>query len=178
MKDQLIQNSIRKSELQLSVSQKLIHYRVSIFALIVSIACFSDFFQRLDFDFDRVFMKFGIVFLFLSLVSFFKQKSELKLRRLKIKTFESGSFENILQITKTNNWIVETATKKIIVISVKRPYSSGRYFITQTMGEKIYIFFNHSEVYYKSIYDLSSFGFVVSSGENKENEEKLTKAFS
>ena len=177
MKDNLVQETFRKEIIQLSFIEKLIYYRLSIFTFIVVLFCLTNGFQKISFSYinlEDIFFRLALIFLIISLISYFKQKHSLKL--LKFKIAQTYSHENIINLARDKQWTVLLNQKNAIVLKTNREFQSSKYFITRSKGEIIYVFVKSGVLLIKSINDLSeSFGFVIPNGENEENQKLIVK---
>ena len=174
MESEIIRNSIEKEEIQLNILEKLIHYRLSILTFIIAtFCCLSSYNNLMNFKSNllEANFKIGLFLLVICLISFAFQKKKLKLKLWKLSDNKINVFENVIEIAKMKNWEIEFKNEKALILKTYRPFSSSRYFISKSFGEKIFIFKKHNNILFKSIYDLNrSSSFVVSNGENNENE--------
>jgi multidrug transporter EmrE-like cation transporter len=177
MKNELIQQSIYKEKIQLTFSEKLIHYRLSIIIFIISIICLANVYESilsLNIDYGNIYIRIGFALIILSLISLVSQKLSLNLKKVEINETSKSLSEKILMVAKMRNWKIEHLNDNAIILTTSRPFSSGRYFVSKSFGEKVFVFFKPKEILLKSNHDLSkSLSFVVSSGENKENEKQI-----
>ena len=177
MTNELIQRSIQNEKIQMSLSETLLHYRLSIVLLIITIFSVTDGFQNISsLKFDLSYNKVGFIFFLLSVTSFFYQQNRLKLISLETNQNTAINIEKIIKLAKQKNWNIELNTKDALVIKTNRPFPYGRYFISKSWGEKIYVFFKPNKVLVRSIFDSGrGYDFVISSGENNENEKNILR---
>lgn len=177
MTSELIHKSIQNEKIQLSLSETFLHYRLSITLLIITIFSLTNGFQNIpSLNSDLIYIKFGFLFFLLSATSFFYQQNRLKLKSLKTNLNTSTNFEKIIDLAKRKNWNIELKTKNALVIKTIRHHYHGRYFISKSKGEKIYVFFKPNKVLLRSTFDYGKgHSFVISSGENNENEKNILK---
>jgi hypothetical protein len=179
MNIELIQKSILKEEIQLDFIEKILYYKLSIILFVIamfSLLIYNESTLNFEIDFENTTFKIGTTLLVLSLISFLYQKSNLKLKSIIVKDAKEKIFERIFEIAKNNDWKIDCQSHNTIIFKTKRPFSPSRYFISKSYGEKIFVFFKPSEILLRSIYDFDlSYSFVVSSGENIENENYIRK---
>jgi bifunctional DNase/RNase len=179
MNNELIQKSILKQEIQLYSIEKMLHYKLSIILFVIamfSLLIYNENRLKFEIDFENSSFKIGVILLLLSLISFLYQKSNLKLKAIIVKDSKDKVFERIIVIAKNNNWEIDCQTDNSIILKTKRPFSPSRYFISKSYGEKIFVFFKPTEILLRSIHDFDrSYSFVVSSGENIENENYIRR---
>jgi hypothetical protein len=179
MNIELIQKSILKQEIQLDFIEKILHYRLSIILFVIaifSLLIYNESALNLEIDFENTTFKIATTFLLLSMISFLYQKSNLKLKSIIVKDTKEKVFERIFEIAKNKNWEIDFQSNNSIILKTKRPFSPARYFISKSYGEKIFIFFKPTEILLRSIHNFDkSYSFVVSSGENIENENYIKR---
>jgi hypothetical protein len=178
MTNELIQKSIQKEKIQMSLSETFLHYRLSITLLIITIFSLTNGFQNVpSLKFDLSYNKIGFIFFLLSVTSFYYQQNRLKLISLKTNQNSTINYEKIIELAKRKNWNIELNTKDALVIKTPRSsYGNGKYFINKSKGEKIYVFFKPNKVLLRSIFDYGKgYDFVISSGENNENEKNILR---
>ncbi|AOW10532.1 hypothetical protein [Flavobacterium gilvum] len=176
---ELIQKSIQRQEIQLDFIEKILHYRLSIILFVIamfSLLICNESALNFEIDFGNTTFKIGTTLLLLSMISFLYQKSNLKLKSVTVKDTKEKVFEKIFEIAENNDWKIESQSDNSIIFKTKRPFSPSRYFISKSYGEKIFIFFKPTEILLRSIYDFDiSYSFVVSRGENTNNENYIRK---
>lgn len=174
-----IQKSIRKHKIQLGFIEMILHYKLSIILFVIamfSLLIFNESTVNFEIDFENTSCKICLTLLPLSMISFLYQKSNLKLKSIKVKDTKEKIFEKIFDIAKNSNWEITSQSDNFIILTTKRPFSSSRYFISKSCGEKVFIFFKPTEILFRSIHDFDRcYNFVVSSGENIENENYIRR---
>ncbi|NRT13621.1 hypothetical protein [Flavobacterium sp. 14A] len=175
MESNLIKESIEKERIQLKFYEYLIHYRLSILLFLVAIFSFTNGLQNIStiiLKLNNIQTKIGFFFTILSVISFVYQRSRLKL--LSVETNEDGLLliEKVNELAKQKNWSVESQTKDALIIKTNRSYPTSRLFISESGGENVYVFYKPNKILIRSVFDFEkSNGFVVSKGENNENEK-------
>ena len=62
-------------------------------------------------------------------------------------------------------------TKDALILKTNRSFPVTRVFISESGGENVYVFYKPNKILFRSVFDYKkSNGFVVSKGENNENE--------
>ncbi|AWA31145.1 hypothetical protein HYN48_14165 [Flavobacterium magnum] len=174
MENELIQQAILKRKIQLSTSEKLTYYRSVFFLMTVTALCFFDFFRNTKLDLNDSSLKWGLTLFIFSVIVFVNQNSKLKLKSIAAKNCIDNLSEKITEIARLNNWKIEFSNRNTFILTNSRPFSSGRYTFSKSMGEKIYIFKESNEILFRSIYDMEqNNGIVIGGGENQENERKI-----
>ncbi|MBS7787659.1 hypothetical protein KIH23_10150 [Flavobacterium sp. CYK-55] len=175
MNNYQILKSISNEKIHLSLFQSIEHYRVSILLFIVFAISFTNGLKTFTFsELESTNVIICIIFAFLSLISFLYQKSRLKLISIRTEQNDLTVFEKITELAKQKDWKIELVEKNAMVINTNRPFSSGKVFISKSGGEKIFVFLKLNKILYRSIFDLKKGNvFVISSGENNENEKRI-----
>ena len=174
MQNNLIQESIKKGKIQLNLLETLLHCRVSVILLIVAIFSFTNGLKTISFtNLNSVNIILGFAFIILSLISFLYQQNRLKLICIKTNQDNSVVIENITELARQKNWNLELENNALIIKTTR--LATSKIFISQSGGEKVYVFFKPDKtLLLRSIFDFKkSYGFVVSSGENNENEKYI-----
>ena len=177
MESYLINESIEKERIHLNFQQTLVHYRFSILLLVVSIFSITNGLQNistLDFDLNNIQTKISFFFIIVSLISFFYQRNQLKL--ISVETYEDGNylFERIIELAKQKKWSIQSISHNYLILNTKRSFPVSRLFISESGGENIYVFYKPNRILIRSVFDFNkSRGFVVSKGENSQNESAI-----
>jgi hypothetical protein len=157
----------------------ILHYRLSIILFIIamlSLLIFNENKANFEIPSKNTSFKIGTILLLLSMISFLFQKSNLKLKSIIVKDTKEKVFEKIFDIAKMNDWEIDCQSDNFIILKTKQPFSKSQYFISKSYGEKIFVFFKPTEILFRSIHDFDrSYSFVVSSGENIENENYIRR---
>jgi hypothetical protein len=172
MTNEYIIESIKKQKIKLSLLQTLQYLRVSILFFIIALFSFTNGLTNFSFSKLESFnISFGFTFIILSFTSFLYHQSRLKLTSIETNENSSSIIEKITALVREKNWEVESE-KNALFIKTNRPFSANKIFLSKSGGEKIYVFLKPNRILLRSIFDLKKCqGFVVSSGENNENEK-------
>lgn len=172
-----IKSSIQKEKIQLNFWQTLAHNRLSIILMILAFFSFTNGFQNIPtFKSDIIYNKFGFIFFMLSAISFFYQQSRLRLISLETDESPPNIIKKIIELSNHKAWDIEMCTEDALIIKTNRPLSLGRYFISKSHGEKIFVFLKPNKVLIRSIFDYErSYNFIISCGENNENEKNILR---
>ena len=117
-------------------------------------------------------LKISFLFFLIGSISLIIKSKNLKLFKLNHNWNHQELKSKLRLLSKKENWEIDTFDKEKIIFQTTRKYGGGKYFLTESRGEKIFIYYSNNEIKFKSILHCeNNFGFPVSSGENKSNEQ-------
>ena len=165
-----VSKSIKRHSLELTLSEKLVHYEpcilcLGIFLCLLGLFVFvSEIKDVLIDDFLWLYWFFGGI----GSALYFCQRSRLKLRRFKTRLPYKLIIDVIAQLSIQQDWqVVEVGTNFIIV-------KSGFSFSHNSWGERMTILFDKNLLFVNSINDPNKRA-SLTKGRNKENIEAIIK---
>lgn len=170
---------IIKDKIELDFDDQLKYYRVSIILLIIATLCFFNGLFNIEHysisQLNTTSNKIGVFLILLGMLSFLVKKKDLKLKRID-RYIDTDTFtESLERLIEKERWEVDLKTKNSFVLKTDRYGGGGRFFISKSYGEIIYITINGNSLYLKSIFDFDkNIEITVSSGENNLNEKLIT----
>ncbi len=169
MNNKIIKKCIEENELQLSFWNKINHFWVVIFALIIPI-CFTAF-KIIDIinKKERP-SKEGDIYVFiipiiLSFLFYLLQKKRLSFKIVETKLSIDEIYKVVDETAKELGWIINQKTNKYLTANTNPKFTSGSW------GEQITIIFAENKILVNSICDLNKKDSLVSMGRNKKNEQ-------
>ena len=173
MEENLIQDSIRKEELQLEFFEKFKYFKVPFLCVFVSVISFTQGFQNFsNFSYTEMSTKLGFVFIILGSISYVNKLVRLKLVAVEFSV--PNVTESIMKLASERNWETEQKNEKVIILKTMPIKNYDNYIVyNRNEGEKIYVFFNGKKVLLKSIDNLENSAIKIQNGENSANENAV-----
>ncbi len=173
MEENLIQDSIRKEELQLEFIEKFKYFKVPFLCVFVSLISFTQGFQNISsIRITEMTTKLGFLFIILGSISYVNKLVRLKL--VSVEFSVPNVTESIMKLASERDWKTELKNEKIIILKTVPIRNYNNYIVyNRNEGEKIYIFFNGKKVLLRSIDNLENNAFKIQNGENSANENAV-----
>lgn len=179
MTSEEFRNSIKTGKLQLNSSYKLSYFREPILMFIIATFCLTTGFQSITaaFNEEQPLGTIGLIFLSTSTLYYFFLNHQLQVKDVSVKISKEEFHEKVYKLTKDQDWKIITISENFLDATHKRS-GGGRYLIEQNCGERIYIYNDTQNLYFKSIFDMDrNYAFTISLGENQLNEKIIKNIF-
>ena len=168
---------IIKSRIKLKSEEKLKYYRVSIILLVIAVFCLFNGLYHLEDSANELnnnSTKARVLLILIGTISFFVKNHNLKLKKLNLPIDEITFKERLEKLIERNRWAVDLKTQDTFVVKTDRNGGGGRFMLSRSYGEMVFITISSNKLYLKSIFDYDkNFGRTVSLGENKWNEKLI-----
>ena len=171
MNAEIAKKCIDKNELQLNFWNKIDHYSVVVFVLIIPISL--AFFKIKDIlDKTEKPSREGEIYLFIIPIIFAILFYLLQKKRLRFKIAETkltiGEIYKVVDETAIElDWIINQRKNSYFTANTNPKFTSGSW------GEQITVIFTEKKILVNSICDLNKITSLVSMGRNKKNEQTL-----
>jgi hypothetical protein len=173
MNEQIIKKCIKKNELQLNFWDKIAHYWIVIFALIIPVSKIffkiSDVINKTEKPSREGEIYLFIIPVLLSILFYALQKKRLRFKVVETKLNISQIYKVVDETAQKLDWIINKRENTYLTASTNPKYISGSW------GEQITIIFTENKVLINSICDLNKRTSLVSMGRNKNNEQTFIK---
>ncbi len=171
MTEKTIKNCIEKKELQLSLWQKIDHFWVVIFVLIIPISTIvfevKDILNKTEKPKRDGEIYLFIIPILLSILFYLLQKKRLKFKIVETKLNIEEIFKVVDKTATELDWIINKRNNKYLTAYTNPKFISGSW------GEQITIIVAENKILVNSICDLNKKTSLVSMGRNKQNEQTL-----
>lgn len=171
MENNLIEESIKKGELQLDCRETFNHFSIVLysFAFSIFIPMMVLFYELYDPTSNKNYgvIWFSLLFVIVGLILYFIQKKRLKLTSIRANISRNEFDEIIRKICEKYGW--QISTNKLSLIVAKTPFSGSSW------GEQVTIIFDENNLLINSICDPDKQTSVVSYGKNSQNVRLLVK---
>lgn len=169
MTNEIIKKSIARNELELRFWDKISHFGIVIYFLIIP-ACvvfynIKDVLNRNQQPAQEGEIFFFIIPILLSILFYLLQKKRLKFKTVDIKLNSDEIFKVFEETAIELDWTINKVGKAYLTASTNPKIYSGSW------GEQITIIFTDNKIFINSICDLKKKTSLVSMGRNKKNVE-------
>lgn|GEM_PF-1802602 len=168
---------IVRNKIELSFREKLKYYRVSIGFCTIAIFClFTNFSFNLSPNyFTYTSSKIGLIILGIALIIYIKLNQKLKFKKKKLNLDKTLFLKKLNALTKKHSWEIHSQNEYSIILKTNSNGANGRFFLSKSYGEIIYIFFDQQILYYRSIFDFDkNLQITIPTGENIFNEKLIS----
>ena len=169
MNDKIIKKCIEKNELQLNFWDKISHYWIVIFVLIIPISTVAfkikDILNKTEKPSKEGEIYLFIIPILLSILFYLLQKKRLSFKNVETKLNISEIYRIVDKTAIELDWTINQRKNSYLTANTNPIFTSGSW------GEQITVIFTENKILVNSICDLNKKTSLVSMGRNKKNEQ-------